>query len=473
MATKLKNLRVKRVDLVDNGASQNDAGTVGSHVVLFKAVGQVGKADLEELPQRVRGAFSARYNSNPFVGGGGYSSYVTVVEDAYVIACVTDQGEVSHYKIPWTEDAEGDINFEMDAREEVKQDWVAKATSFSEALMHRQMGDMTAEIGEMIGAFYEAVQSAISDGDEADKPAAVKRALAQFAEAIKGVVADWSVAKAGRKVSAARLKRLKDVKGHIDAIIAEAEATSAWVGKEAPAEPVAVAKRLNSEGGIVMDEKVLAGLPAEIQKAWKDLKAAVAKLTEDVAAAVGARDAAVGARDAAVADAKQAREQLAAAAPAKPEDIWKGVHPDVRKAHEAAVARAESAEALAKTERDERLKGVYISKAASFKGLPVKADDDWQVLKAVEEKLEPAQSKRIFELLKAGDEAVIASKAFAEIGRGGVPELGGAEAKINKLAEDVVAKSAAPITIEQARVRVMELHPELYAEHVRETRGED
>ncbi len=579
MPTKLRNLRVQRVDLVDAGASQDASGTVGAHVVLFKRIEkaetkteggvdfpaaayayvpdpatpsgwklrlwedldlketarQVGmamaalgpggfrgnrvqiptadlagvkrrvlaawrkvhpdaatadepamlkkgdgtmeesaiarvlsiiaaklgisKADLakdnlEDLPQRVRSAFQAQFG-----GMGGYGmAYVTEVDDAFVIACIGDSRGSKMYQIPWVEDAEGDITFDTLSRVEVMQEWIAKATSFADALMQRQMGDMTEELGQAIGAFYEATQSALADPEVKDKSAAVKAALSAFGDAVKACVADWMVAKIGRKISATRLKRLRDVQAHIAAILAEAEAVKQAPGAPAPTDNT-------NEGGTDMDEKVLAGLSAEIQKAWTDMKATIAKLTADLKTAVGLKDAAT-------AEAEAAKAELIKAQPAKLDDIWKGVHPEVRKAHEDAVKRAEAAETLAKSERDERLKGVYIAKAGAFRGLPVKADDDWVVLKALDEKMDPAHAARIMVLLKAADEALVTAKAFTEIGRGGVPEAGSAEDKINKLAEDLVVKSATPLTIEQARVRVMELRPELYAEHVRETRGE-
>lgn len=516
MATRLRNLRVERVDLVDNGASQDAQkhSGVGARVVLFKRAekkieerdgkwvvltadgetvlgthdteaeakeqlraveankdgdkkvgkgggmrnllavvakklgisdGEIAKAeheDLEALPRRVREAFSAQYGTHM---GPGYS-YVEVVEADHVVACMSGHTGVQYFKIPWSEDGEH-IAFEMADREEVVRTWVAKAASFSEALMRRRLGDMTEEMGDLIGAFYETVQAATADADETNKAAAVKRALAEFGDAVKACIADWTVEKAGRKVSAARLKRLRSVKEHIDAIIAEAEAAAATGG-----EPTN--KREEH-----MDLKgALAGLAAEVRDV---IKAEFDRLTSAAGEAEGLR-----------AEVKELKDQVAKATPEKPEDIWKGVHPAVRKAHEDAVKRATDAEALAKSERQERLKGQYIAKAAAFKGLPVKPDDDWSLFQAIDEKLEKSQADRVLTLLRAGDEAVAQAQIFQEVGRGGEPVTGSAEEKINKLAEEFVLKSATPMTIEQARVAVMELHPELYAEHVREARAE-
>ena len=52
------------------------------------------------------------------------------------------------------------------------------------------------------------------------------------------------------------------------------------------------------------------------------------------------------------------------------EDIWKGVHPEVKRQFEENQRRAEAAEAIAKRERDERLTREYITKAKSYEEKP-------------------------------------------------------------------------------------------------------
>ena len=470
MATQLKNLRVGRVDLVDVGASQG--GSVAANVVLFKRADVaapseekgvktgaflqaflasvakrlgISKTDLEELPNMVRSTFGKLYGNSPF----GPSAYVTRVLDDHVIASV----DGLYFSIPWSQGEDGAVVFATTERQEVLEDWVAKATGFVEALMQRQMGDMTEEIGDMIGAFYEAVQSALSDDEVVDKAASVKEALKQFGDAVAACVKEWSVVKVGRKISSARVKRLKEVKAHIDRLLEEADYEA----------PVAKSPDEIPEGGNDMDAKTLAGLPAQVQ-------VEIARLEKAAADSAAAETAAKAATATAQAEAKVAKDALEKAAKKEdPEDVWKGVSPAFRKLHEDAVARADSAEKLAKSERDERLKGTYIAKAAGFKNLPVKADDDWSLFKAIDERLEPAQATRLHELLKAGDAAFTSAQLFSEVGRSGEPVSGSAEDKINKLALEMVTKDTS-MTIEKARVRVMEIHPDLYADHVREQR---
>lgn len=482
MATQLKNLRVTRVDLVDVGASQGSGA--GANIVLFKRADAVKttegprvsdslimaiakklgikKTDLEELPNRVRAAFAAMYGQGAF----GSHAYVTRVHDDYVIACVSESAGSAYYKMPWAE-SDGTISFDTMSREAVEETWVAKATGFSEALQRRHMGDVTEELSDLIGAFYESVQSALSD-DAADKSAAVKSALKEFGTAVGKVVDEWQggVEKVGRKISASRLKRLKDVNDIIGKLIEEAEyADPDTAVPEDDVNKSAVTKRGNLNGGDTMyDEKVLAGLPAEVRTV---VTAEVARLTKAASDALAVAETAK-------AEAKTAKDELAKATAKEPteDEVLKSLPVSVRKIVEDAKSSAEEATKVAKAERDARLKTEYVSKAAAFKGLPVDSTKDWELLKAIDEKLSKEQADRLSEILKAADAAMLTAGAFREIGSLGAPVDGTAFEKINKLALDMVSKSP-EMTVEKARVRVMELHPELYAEHAAESRGEE
>ncbi|RJQ04429.1 MAG: hypothetical protein C4551_10775 [Bacillota bacterium] len=135
------------------------------------------------------------------------------------------------------------------------------------------------------------------------------------------------------------------------------------------------------------------------------------------------------------------------------------------KEQETAVKKAEELEKVLKAERDERLRKEYVAKAAEYKHLAVKPEEFGLVLKAIAEKA-PDELAKVEAVLKAADEALGQSALFAEIGRGG--EGGGsAMAKIEKAAGEIVQKDG-KLTREQAVARVLDEHPDLYAEYLRE-----
>ncbi len=164
------------------------------------------------------------------------------------------------------------------------------------------------------------------------------------------------------------------------------------------------------------------------------------------------------------------------AAPSPPEpapdaSIWKSVHPAAREQFEHQKAKAEEAERFAKAQRDARLKGEYIQKCGTFSGLPVKPDDDWAVFKAVDEKLGTPEAKRIWELLRAADEAMVKAGLFREIGVPGTRvEADSAEARIMRRADELVAKKESK-TREQAVVQVAKADPALYEAYREELRA--
>jgi hypothetical protein len=139
------------------------------------------------------------------------------------------------------------------------------------------------------------------------------------------------------------------------------------------------------------------------------------------------------------------------------EALWKE-NEDIRK-------KAEETEKLLKAERDERLRKEFIAKAAGYKHLAVKPEEFGLVLKALAEKA-PEELAKIEAVLKAADEAIGQGKLFAEAGRGG-EGAGSTWAKIEKMASEIVQKDG-KMTREQAIAKVLEEHPELYDEYLRE-----
>lgn len=338
MATKLKNLRLDRIDLVDRGASQDEHGE-GAHVVLFKR--EVEKADHCDA----------------------HKEYDQVCPDCQKM----------------------------------------KASMVSD----------------------EAIQQ---DG----------------AEAVKAV--GMLIEKVGRKISAARLGRLKAAHEALAAVLAEAEDNNA------------------EEEGEVMK--------IDVSKLAPEVQAHVAEIEKEAKTAAEA--------------AKVEQEKLAkrvtelegevkkhAPGPTQ-EELMKNV-PDAIKKQMADQEKEikDTKEKLAKSE-DERLAKQYAAEVSdSFGSLALDPKKDGPVLKAIDEKLSKDEAARVREILTSTNALLEKSDLFVEKGAGG-GDGGGAGgtawAQIQKLAKEKVDKKECE-TIELAIDAVMHDKPELYEQHQAETNG--
>lgn len=213
------------------------------------------------------------------------------------------------------------------------------------------------------------------------------------------------------------------------------------------------------------DETQEANMPPEkkeiTQADMDELTARVEALMKDHDDALKRAEAAEGEvakRDAAE---KEAGEQ----------DIWKNVHPEVRKQFEEQKAEITLAKAAAQLERDERVKQTSIQKAASYKYLPVNPDDDWEVFKAIDG-LDTKVSSRIYELFSAGNTNLEKAIPTVERGSGGDGDVTRtAYDEINRLAASVVSKSSNTVDHNTAVQQVLRENPNLYKAYTREIRA--
>lgn len=373
--TTVTDLTVQRVDLVDVGASLAKGSDEGAHVLLYKRAAQE--------PSNVREKGDRMQESKLWL----------------LLKAISQKVGLSPEDVQKME---------------------GEAQTFDDAMLRRKMSEIYSDMSDHMGALMETVES-IMMSEEGDKPALLKDAMNSFHEACLARVSEWigTVTKEGRKISDSRLKKLKEMWGALDAVIAEAEGRAT--------------KKLSAKGE-PMDRTQW---PEEVRKHVEGIEAQLAEAKAVIAKA---------------AQPKESEDEAAV----------KSLPESVRKRVEAAEKRAQEAESVAKAERDERLKAGYLAKAASYKGLPIQAEEDWSVFKAIAEKLEKSESERILSLLKAADEAIVAGKLFAEVGTTGSDSGTGAYAQIDTLAKDLMSKSANPLTIEQARVKIMEQRPDLY-----------
>ena len=157
-------------------------------------------------------------------------------------------------------------------------------------------------------------------------------------------------------------------------------------------------------------------------------------------------------------------EQVKKLTPREPEDLWKGVSPELRKRFEEQEARAKRAEEAVELEKAEREKVLYIAKARSYKYLPVNPDDDWEVFKSLATLPAPVQT-RLDTLFKAAEEFGRLAGLTRTFGRDGVPTGGDAPLdQLTTLARSYVAKG-----LEQSEsdgmTRAIRERPDLYEAH--------
>lgn len=126
---------------------------------------------------------------------------------------------------------------------------------------------------------------------------------------------------------------------------------------------------------------------------------------------------------------------------------------------ELAELKKSMAEAEAKVERAR-----YVTKAQEIGDLPIDADKLGHLLHAVAKSEDSDAAATLDQLLKSMAEVTKQSALFTEMGGSGnlPPDRGGVFGKIDALAEEMMTKSESPITIEQARTRILENNPDLY-----------
>lgn len=210
MATRLFMKTLKRIDLVDRGADPR------ASVVIWKrdASADLCGADVGWKPCAMPKGHEGDHNPTSLT----QATKRSLVQK--LIAFFKDEG--------MTNGAE----FETD-----------EPTTFADEMAERRMGDVREAFADNIGALYATVNDVLADGSGADKSVAITAAIDDFAASVKAEVAGWlsgAVAKVGRKISAARLAKLREMVGVLQGVIAEQESADgvAKGNMEAPAQRV-------------------------------------------------------------------------------------------------------------------------------------------------------------------------------------------------------------------------------------------
>jgi hypothetical protein len=133
-------------------------------------------------------------------------------------------------------------------------------------------------------------------------------------------------------------------------------------------------------------------------------------------------------------------------------------------------ANQEEMEKLQKSideQREATARQEFIAKAAGLSNIPLKAEELGELLSVVS-KTDAEKGEKLLTTLKSVDELLAKGEALRELGTEGnitPPAAKAAITRLDKMAEEMVVKSAGKLTREQAFVKALELHPELYDEY--------
>ena len=316
------------------------------------------------------------------------------------------------------------------------------ASTFSEELLERKMGEIMGDLSDHVGALYESVRSILGSA-ETDKPGLISQSIADFSKCLVDCVSEWlmadmgteGVAKIGAKMTADRLKRMKEVHAAMGNIISE-------VGKDEQTK--------NADQKAKTEKRRIDMLTEQKEKLPKELREEVNKME---------------------ADAIKMTARIAELETAKPADkgddgedpILKGASPELKAA--ILKERAEKAD-LQKELKDTKdvtatEKFVAIAKK-DMRGLTGKPEDLGKILKSVKDK-SPEDYPELERILKAAAETIRQSKMFVEMGAGGA-DGGEAVDKMNALVVEAIKKDA-KLDQTAAMAQVAREHPDIYAEY--------
>lgn len=414
MPTKLKDLKITKVDFVDAGANP------GANILLFKhRNGAQGAPTATTTPPTNTGGEKHEGALKRFFG-----------KIAKALGITDDELD--------------------DALEAIEKD----AATFDEKLEEQQRRKTADEIWEYCWMLQDSLCSIFWDDEvqPADKGPAMEQSLAQFVETVKAAIPKWAegkptkIAKAERTITAEQLEIAKRSYERLGDLIAKATKPEP-ANEPEEEEPV--------EDGCQKPNKTAKG-------AQEDMKIDKSKLTPEEIAALEAIEKKAGiqedtppegngapaAEPAATPTQKAAEPPAAAPANEGEEDIYKGLHPAIK-------AELERLRKQADTMEERELQEV----AKKYEIIGKKADDLVPVLKSLKAAGGNTYEEMIA-VLDASVEAVEKSGLFSEVGKRGLGGESDAWTAIEKHAE-AIQKSAPSMTWNQAIDKACEQHPDL------------
>lgn len=411
MPTKLKDLKVTKVDFVDAGANQE------ANILLFKSKDGVPPADAG------KGTAPVTPGAKP---DNAFKRALTAVAKA--------------------------LGFEDDKAIDSAMENLQKgreAESFNDKMEEAARRRITSEIWDICYALEESLCSVIQDDEIPwdSKAELMEQSLSQFNTTAGDLIPVWSSGKTAEKITKSeipvtpeRVANAKAAKEALDAIIAKA------------------APETNPDGNEPDTVKDGCGTKTKTQKSkgeQEDMKIDKSKLTPEEVAALEAIEKKAGIQEdptpAVPATDPVAKNAPAAPATNEPEDIYKGLHPAIK-------AELESLRKTAERLEDRELTEV----AKKYEIIGKKAEELVPLFKSLKAAGGNAYDQMIT-VLDASVEAFDKSGIFKEVGKKGT---GTADAwsMIEKHAEDI-QKSAPSLTRAQAIDKACEQHPELVDEY--------
>lgn len=405
--TKLKDLEVTEVSLVDAGANQH------AHVALYKRNG--GKPEEQPTGQ----------NPEQAPAKSGLHKFFSAIGKALKL----DQADI--------DSAVADIE---------------KADTFNDKMEERKLRRITDEIWDVCFALENSLCSIIRDEEVTDKAALMNQSIDEFDVAIKGLVTSWGAGKTAQIVKTAGAVSVEHMQETVDRLGGMIEKATGkpqppetedpeQEGGETPPEDNGKTKTKKFIGGETDMKFNEANMTATDRMAFEELKKryGVEDGAEGAGAGAGAapegvgKAAGTGAVENPGAAAEGAQGAAGQQAAGTGEDIYKGLHPLVAAELIALRKQADAAQ-------EEKLYNV----AKKYEIIGKKPEELVPTLKA----LQAAGGTAYDDMIGVLDGAVAAvekSGLFGEVGKRGAGATGGTDAwsQIEKKAEEIRKSNAA------------------------------
>lgn len=423
MATKLKNLKIRKVDFVDEGANPD------AHIVLYKHRSG-GKGKPGEGGDRGKEGFWKRLAS--------------IIREAVELA--PDGAE--------------------SAAEDIQK---GDAASFHEKVNEVKNRKIADEIWDLCYALQSSICSILYDDemDSAGAAAAMKESLGEFQAVMGEAVANWAegseagIVRKDDGIPKTELEVMKAAAKRLEETIQKAEKVSMEEIEKRDGEMEGEEREMNIDKSRLTPAE-LAFLES-IEKRYGETGAGGTEITPSIPAQQAAEPLVTAlaqqAQDQPVTKSIQPATAPVQQAPAEPvvNDIYKGLHPDVKVELEELKKFRENAEERELTE---------VAKKYTIIGK--KEEELVPMLKGLKAVGGTAYQDMIAVLDQAVD-IVEKSGVFSEMGKAGGRDTGGnsAEAKISEIAKGYIQKEPT-LSYSQAVAKAWEDHPDILEEYEKE-----
>ena len=428
---------------------------------------------LEADIQEIQAAWRKQHPTSPYLSST--DSWVNETYPDHIIINISED----HFSIPYTQDGEGNFTFDEQAATKVARTW----TPVAKGRAHRAW--KRSHPGRPLAEMPERFRIVLSDEEAASivqelgkrngwgltRTRATKADLAKVLEP-DGVV---QVAKVGRKMSTARLVRLKEAASTISSLLAEVDNTPDPEGGTGMAKIDELLKELDDETKAEIEATLAKAAKAdELEKANTDLEAKLEAATKamdtcpecDAKVVPGASKCPkCGAAMGDAAAKRDDRDELAKALadPDLPETMKAYVQKQAERNEElekqAATDRKAAEDLQKRVDEDIEKRAIdeQVEKVSVLKSLTIKPQDFGAVMHRVAKNTATPEDVKEIERVLASSNAQLETAGITDqIGKGGESAPTGPGEALKALAREVQKNAAEPITFEKAYVQAME-----------------